>query len=60
MFVTALYAFPYIFVSVTDALDLLSSEMEEAANISEFDEKRATPEAIAEYDAVGEHASQLL
>src|SRR5260221_2997611 len=33
VFVTALYAFPYIFVFVTDALDLLSSEMEEAANI---------------------------
>jgi enoyl-CoA hydratase/carnithine racemase len=30
------------------------------ADISEFDEKRATPAAIAEYDAVGEHASQLL
>jgi iron(III) transport system permease protein len=33
VFVTALYSFPYIFVFVTDALDLLSSEMEEAANI---------------------------
>jgi enoyl-CoA hydratase len=30
------------------------------ADISEFDEKRATPAAIAEYDAIGEHASQLL
>ena len=31
--VTALYSFPYIFVFATDALDLVSSEMEEAANI---------------------------
>jgi iron(III) transport system permease protein len=31
--VTALYAFPYIFVFTTDALDRVSSEMEEAANI---------------------------
>jgi enoyl-CoA hydratase/carnithine racemase len=30
------------------------------ADISEFGEKRATPAAIAEYDAVGEHASQLV
>src|SRR5258708_33878845 len=30
------------------------------ADISEFGEKRATPAAIAEYDAVGERASQLL
>jgi ABC-type spermidine/putrescine transport system permease subunit II len=33
VFVTALYPFPYIFVFVTDALDLLSSEMEEAAKL---------------------------
>jgi len=33
IFVTALYAFPYIFVFASDALDLLSSEMEDAANI---------------------------
>ena len=33
MLVTALYAFPYIFVFTSDALDLVSSEMEEAANI---------------------------
>jgi iron(III) transport system permease protein len=32
-FVTALYAFPYIFVFTADALDRVSSEMEEAANI---------------------------
>ena len=32
-FVTALYAFPYIFVFTSDALDRVSSEMEEAANI---------------------------
>jgi iron(III) transport system permease protein len=31
--VTALYAFPYIFVFTSAALDLVSSEMEEAANI---------------------------
>ena len=31
--VTALYAFPYIFVFTTDALERVSSEMEEAANI---------------------------
>ncbi len=31
--VTALYAFPYIFVFTAAALDLVSSEMEEAANI---------------------------
>ncbi len=31
--VTALYAFPYIFVFTSDALDRISSEMEEAANI---------------------------
>ena len=31
--VTALYAFPYIFVFTTDALDRVSSEMEEAASI---------------------------
>ena len=31
--VTALYAFPYIFVFTADALDRVSSEMEEAANI---------------------------
>ena len=31
--VTALYAFPYIFVFTSDALDRVSSEMEEAANI---------------------------
>jgi iron(III) transport system permease protein len=31
--VTALYAFPYVFVFTSDALDLVSSEMEEAANI---------------------------
>jgi len=30
------------------------------ADISEFHEKRATPAAIAEYDAISEHASQLL
>jgi iron(III) transport system permease protein len=33
VFVTALYSFPYIFVFVADALDNISSEMEEAANI---------------------------
>ena len=33
VFVTALYAFPYIFVFTADALDRVSSEMEEAANI---------------------------
>ena len=31
--VTALYSFPYIFVFTSAALDLVSSEMEEAANI---------------------------
>ena len=31
--VTALYAFPYIFVFTTDALERVSSEMEEAASI---------------------------
>ena len=31
--VTALYAFPYIFVFTSAALDLVSTEMEEAANI---------------------------
>jgi iron(III) transport system permease protein len=31
--VTALYAFPYIFVFTADALDMVSTEMEEAANI---------------------------
>ena len=31
--VTALYAFPYIFIFTSAALDLVSSEMEEAANI---------------------------
>jgi len=31
--VTALYSFPYIFVFTADALDRVSSEMEEAANI---------------------------
>ena len=31
--VTALYTFPYIFVFTADALDRVSSEMEEAANI---------------------------
>ena len=33
IFVTTLYSFPYIFVFASDALDLLSSEMEDAANI---------------------------
>jgi iron(III) transport system permease protein len=33
VFVTALYSFPYIFVFTSDALDRVSSEMEEAANI---------------------------
>jgi iron(III) transport system permease protein len=33
VFVTALYAFPYIFVFTSDALDRVSSEMEEAASI---------------------------
>ena len=33
VWVTALYAFPYIFVFTSDALDRVSSEMEEAANI---------------------------
>lgn len=33
VWVTALYAFPYIFVFTTDALGRVSSEMEEAANI---------------------------
>ncbi len=33
VFVTALYGFPYMFVFTADALDLVSSEMEEAANI---------------------------
>jgi iron(III) transport system permease protein len=33
VFVTALYAFPYIFVFTADALERVSSEMEEAANI---------------------------
>lgn len=33
VWVTALYAFPYIFVFTAAALDLVSSEMEEAANI---------------------------
>jgi iron(III) transport system permease protein len=33
VFVTALYCFPYIFVFTADALDRVSSEMEEAANI---------------------------
>jgi iron(III) transport system permease protein len=31
--VTALYAFPYVFVFTSDALDMVSSEMEEAAQI---------------------------
>ncbi|MDT7950918.1 MAG: iron ABC transporter permease [Acetobacteraceae bacterium] len=33
VWVTALYGFPYIFVFTTDALERVSSEMEEAANI---------------------------
>ncbi|MBV9734413.1 MAG: iron ABC transporter permease [Acidisphaera sp.] len=33
VFVTALYAFPYIFVFTAAALELVSTEMEEAANI---------------------------
>jgi iron(III) transport system permease protein len=33
VFVTALYAFPYIFVFTADALERVSSEMEEAASI---------------------------
>ena len=33
VWVTALYAFPYIFVFTSAALDRVSSEMEEAANI---------------------------
>ena len=33
VWVTALYAFPYMFVFTSDALDRVSSEMEEAANI---------------------------
>jgi iron(III) transport system permease protein len=33
VWVTALYSFPYIFVFTSAALDLVSSEMEEAANI---------------------------
>ena len=33
VWVTALYAFPYIFVFTSAALDLVSTEMEEAANI---------------------------
>jgi iron(III) transport system permease protein len=33
VFVTALYAFPYIFIFTADALELVSTEMEEAANI---------------------------
>ena len=33
IWVTALYGFPYIFVFTTDALERVSSEMEEAANI---------------------------
>ena len=33
VWVTALYAFPYIFVFTTDALERVSTEMEEAANI---------------------------
>jgi iron(III) transport system permease protein len=33
VFVTALYGLPYIFVFATDELDLLSSAMEDAANI---------------------------
>lgn len=33
VWVTALYAFPYVFVFTTDALERVSSEMEEAANI---------------------------
>jgi len=33
VWVTALYAFPYIFVFTTDALERVSSEMEEAASI---------------------------
>jgi iron(III) transport system permease protein len=33
IFVTALYSFPYIFVFTTDALERVSSEMEEAAHI---------------------------
>ena len=33
VFVIALYSFPYIFVFTTAALDLVSTEMEDAANI---------------------------
>ena len=33
VWVTALYAFPYIFVFTTDALERVSTEMEEASNI---------------------------
>jgi iron(III) transport system permease protein len=33
IFVTALYTFPYIFIFTADALELVSTEMEEAANI---------------------------
>ena len=33
VWVTALYGFPYVFVFTTDALERVSSEMEEAANI---------------------------
>lgn len=33
VFVTAIYSFPYIFVFAADALDLVSSEMEEASSI---------------------------
>lgn len=33
VFVTALYSFPYVFVFTTDALDRVSTEMEEAANV---------------------------
>lgn len=33
IFVTACYSFPYVFIFVKSALDLISSEMEDAANI---------------------------
>ncbi|TGD95117.1 ABC transporter permease [Methylobacterium nonmethylotrophicum] len=42
VFVTALYAFPYVFVFTTDALDRVSTEMEEAASILGASQLRTT------------------
>ncbi len=42
VFVLAIYSFPYTFVFVTAALDVVSSEMEEAANILGASQLRTT------------------